>query len=223
MLDDIKQTYYDDFAKYKKRAPVSRLRAAFSSIIEQTGNKFVYSAVSQVDNHEQIKQSIELLTMAGIVYPVTHSAANGIPLAAQANPKFRKFLIFDTGIMQRFLHLDISQILLGDTLEQINKGAIAELFVGLELIKSAPIGSPHQLYYWQRESRGSQAEVDYVIQSGASVLPIEVKSGTKGAMQSLRIFMEEKNIQTGVRCSLENFGVLPDIRIYPLYAAGQIK
>jgi predicted AAA+ superfamily ATPase len=122
-----------------------------------------------------------------------------------------------------FLHLDISQILLGDTLEQINKGAIAELFVGLELIKSAPIGSPHQLYYWQRESRGSQAEVDYVIQSGASVLPIEVKSGTKGAMQSLRIFMEEKNIQTGVRCSLENFGVLPDIRIYPLYAAGQIK
>ena len=223
VLDDIVLTYYDDFAKYKKRVPVSRLRAAFSSIIEQTGRKFVYSAVSQTDNHEQIKQSIELLILAGIVYPVTHSAATGIPLAAQTNPKFRKFLIFDTGIMQRFLDLDISQILLGDTLEQINKGAIAELFAGLELIKSASPNNPQQLYYWQRETRGSQAEIDYVIRSGTGILPIEVKSGTKGAMQSLRIFMEEKNIQTGVRCSLENFGLLPGIRIYPLYAAGQIK
>jgi len=223
VLDDIMQTYYDDFAKYKKRVPVSRLRAAFSSIIDQTGNKFVYSAVSQADNLEQIKQSVELLTLAGIAYPVIHSAAHGIPLAAQINPKFRKFLIFDTGIMQRFLNLDISQILLGNTLEQINKGAIAELFVGLELIKSAPANNPKQLYYWQREARGSQAEIDYVIQSGTDILPIEVKSGTKGTMQSLRIFMEEHKIQTGVRCSLENFGLLSGIRIYPLYAASQIS
>ena len=62
-----------------------------------------------------------------------------------------------------------------------------------------------------------------MVQSGTDILPIEVKSGTKGAMQSLRIFMKEKNIQTGVRCSLENFGLLPGIRIYPLYAAGQIR
>jgi len=79
-----------------------------------------------------------------------------------------------------------------------------------------------ELHYWQREARGSQAEVDYVIESGAEIVPVEVKSGTKGAMQSLRIFMEEKDIRTGVRCSLENFGLLPGIRIYPIYAAGQI-
>ena len=60
-------------------------------------------------------------------------------------------------------------------------------------------------------------------QSGASVLSAEVESGTKGAMQSLRILMEEKNIQTGVRCSLKNFGTMPNIRIYPLYAAGKIS
>jgi predicted AAA+ superfamily ATPase len=223
ILDDLVIAFYDDFAKYKMRAPTLRLREVFRSAMEQTGNKFVYSRASQTAKHEQIKEAVELLSLAGLIYPVTHTAANRLPLGAEINPKIRKYLVFDTGILQRFLRLDIAQILLGETLDQINKGAIAELFAGLELLKAAPCNYPEQLYYWQREQRGSQAEIDYVVQCGADIIPIEIKSGTRGAMQSLSMFLSEKKSPYGIRCSLENFSLLSNIRIYPLYAISQIK
>jgi predicted AAA+ superfamily ATPase len=124
--------------------------------------------------------------------------------------------------MQRFLGLDISKILLGDTLSQINKGSIAELFVGLEIVKSMPCHQQVQLYHWQRELRGSQAEIDYIVQIGSTAIPIEVKAGTRGAMQSLHLFMKEKNSAKGIRTSSENFGKLGHIEIYPRYAISNL-
>jgi len=223
VLDDLTLTFDDDFAKYKSRVPSSRLREVFLSVMEQTGSKFVYAHASQATRHEHIKEAIELLTKAGLVYPVVHSAANGAPLAAELNHKKQKNAVFDTGMMQRFLGLDISKILLGDTLTQVNKGSIAELFVGLELVKSMPCNQPAHLYYWQREQRGSQAEIDYLVQIGAQIVPIEVKAGTKGAMQSLHLFMNEKNCKKGIRTSLENFGNLGNISIYPMYAISNLE
>jgi hypothetical protein len=78
------------------------------------------------------------------------------------------------------------------------------------------------LYYWQREKKGSQAEVDYVIELGNKIVPIEVKSGIKGKMQSLRIFMEEKGCKFGIRTSLEHLAWIEKIKIIPLYAIGNI-
>jgi predicted AAA+ superfamily ATPase len=222
ILDDLILTFNDEFAKYKERIPSSRLREIFISIMEQTGYKFVYSRASQTAKHEQIKNAVELLSMAGLVYPVIHTSANGVPLAAEVNHKIIKYIAFDTGIMQRFLQLDISNILLGDNLVQINKGSVAELFIGLEIMKAMTCYQPSQLYYWQREQRGSQAEVDYILQQDANIIPIEVKAGTKGAMQSLRLFMEEKNSIKGIRTSFENFGRLGKIEIYPMYAISNI-
>jgi len=222
ILDDLMLTYDDDFTKYKARIPSSRLKEVFLSVMEQTGYKFVYSQVSQTLRHEQIKDALTLLVMAGLVYPITHSSANGLPLAAELNHKICKYTLFDTGIMQRFLGLDISGILLGDTLVQVNKGSIAELFVGLEIIKSMPCNQPAQLYFWQREQRGSQAEIDYLLQIDSQIVPIEVKAGTKGSMQSLHLFMKEKNSVKGIRTSLENFGKLGNIDIYPMYAISNI-
>jgi predicted AAA+ superfamily ATPase len=77
-----------------------------------------------------------------------------------------------------------------------------------------------QLYYWQRESKSSQAEVDYVFQNNFNIIPIEVKAGTKGAMQSMYKFIEEKNVNFGIRTSLENYGELEKIKIVPIYAFG---
>ena len=64
----------------------------------QAGGKFVYTKVSQVLNTGQIKEALELLIMAGLVIPVIHSSANGIPLGAEVNPKKRKMLLLDTGV-----------------------------------------------------------------------------------------------------------------------------
>lgn len=222
VLDDLMLSLYDDFSKYKDRVPSSRLREVFSSVIRQTGGKFTYSHASQHANRLQIKESMELLELAGIIYPITHTSANGLPLAAEMNIKHRKYLPLDTGIYQRFLRLDLGQLLNAESLEQVNKGALAELFVGLELLKSAPCTFPTQLYYWQREKAGSNAEVDYVVQCNADIVPVEVKAGTKGAMQSMFQFLSEKEYPYGIRCSMENFGTYQHIKIYPLYAVSRI-
>jgi predicted AAA+ superfamily ATPase len=77
------------------------------------------------------------------------------------------------------------------------------------------------LYYWQREKSGSQAQVDYLIQRGEAIVPIEVKSGTTGKMQSLHMFMSEKQSEYGIRTSMENFGEYDKIKVVPLYAVGE--
>ncbi len=223
ILDDLVISIQSDFSKYHKRIPINRIQSVFENVIQQIGSKFKFSSQFSELNGLQVKQVIDLLELAGLVHSVTHSSCNGIPLGAESNVKKRKFLIFDTGIFQRILGLDVSTLLLNDDYEIINKGNIAELFVGLELIKT---NSPYEktpLYYWHRESKSSQAEVDYVIQKGEQILPIEVKSGTKGTMQSLHIFMSEKSSNLGIRCSLENFGTYNKIEILPLYAISQLR
>ncbi|GHT64195.1 ATPase [Bacteroidia bacterium] len=218
VLDDLMDTYYDDFSKYKKRVPPTRLRDVFSSVMEQCCKKFIYSNATTEANIDQIKDSLMLLEMAGLIHPIYHSSANGIPLGAQINRKFTKYIPFDTGIFQRFLGLNIGEIIIGQTLEQINKGDIAELFVGLEMLKAMPSNRHSQLYYWQREKNGSHAQVDYLFQKGNAIIPVEVKSGTTGKMQSLHFFIREKQSGYGIRTSLENFSQYDKIKVFPLYA-----
>ena len=223
VLDDLIISLKADFVKYKKRVPVLRLSEVFDSVVRQTGGKFVFSKAATESNHKQIKEAIELLIMAGLVIPVTHSASNGIPLGAECDHKKRKMLIFDTGIFQRLLGLNISEILFGNDVEIVNKGNIAELFVGLELIKSASCYQHPSLYYWQREALNSNAELDYVIQLQEEIIPIEVKSGKKGSMQSLFLFLKEKKRHYGIRFSQENYSTYNQIKVIPLYAVSEIE
>jgi len=222
ILEELTHSLYDDFSKYKSRVPSTRLKEVFSSVVRQTGSKFVLSHIDTHASRLQLKESMELLEQAGLIFSVVHSSSNGIPLGAQTNYKFRKYLIFDTGIFQRFLNLDLSELFLNAEISLVNKGVIAELYAGLELIKNQPCNQAASLYYWQREKKGSQAEVDYVVELDGKIVPIEVKSGIKGKMQSLRIFMEEKGSKIGVRTSLENLSKMEKIKIIPLYAIGAI-
>ena len=223
VLDGLISAYEDDFTKYKKRASPLLIRMVFRSVVEQNGQKFVYNKALPDANQIQVKEALELLTMAGLIIPVTHSAANGVPLGAEINPKMRKFIVFDSGIFQRILGLKLSDVLLKNDFESINKGALAELNVGLELIKSASWYQRQNLYYWHREAKSSNAEVDYIIQIGSQILPIEVKAGTKGSMQSLRIFMDLKHTEKGIRISQENFSTYQNIEVYPLYAVANLQ
>ncbi|MDR3269653.1 MAG: AAA family ATPase [Tannerella sp.] len=222
ILNDLTFSFYDDFAKYKSKFSTALLREVFGSVIHQTGGKFTYSGVSKTAYHAQIKESIRLLELAGLIIPVIHTSGNGIPPAAEMDPKYKKQLILDTGVYRRYLRLNLSEMLNADRLIVVNKGALAELFAGLELQKSAPNNQPEQLYCRHREKTGSNAEVDYVVQCGEHIVPVEVKSGTKGSMQSMFRFLEEKSSPYGVRISLENFATYDKIRVYPLYATGNV-
>lgn len=218
ILDDLVVSFKADFAKYKQRVPVSRLSEIFDAVVNQAGGKFVYSKSATESNYKQIKEALDLLILAGLVIPVTHTSANGIPLGAGANPKKRKMIVFDTGIFQRLLGLNIAELLLDNQFSTTNKGAIAEQLVGLELIKSASCYQPQQLFFWQREALNSNAEIDYLVQKQMEIIPIEVKSATKGSMQSMYLFMNEKSRTNGVRFSLENFSAYDKVNVYPLYA-----
>ncbi len=223
VLDDLMISIQADFVKYKSNISSNRIREVFEAVVQQMGNKFSYSYPNATMNNVQIKEILELLRLAGLIYFVTHSASNGIPVGAEINPKKRKILILDTGIFQRILGLNIADLLIEDDFVTINKGNIAELLVGLELLKSECCFTKTDLNYWHRESKNSQAEVDYVIQKQEILIPVEVKSGTKGAMQSMHLFMEEKKSQFGIRTSLENFGIIDKIKIIPLYAISNLR
>ncbi len=217
IIDDLIISYQDDFAKYKKLMPANRIKEAFEAVVLQMGGKFIYAKAALTSDPRQIKAAIELLILAGLVIPVTHTSSNGIPLGAEVDPKKRKMLIFDTGVFQRLLGLNIGELMISDSFEVVNKGALAELSVGLELSKLSSHYRNDPLYYWQRESVSGNAEIDYVFQKGEMIIPIEVKSGVRGSMQSLHLFLKEKKIDKGIRFSLENFSDYKNIRTIPLY------
>lgn len=218
VLSDLALSIRDDFSKYHRRVPESRIREVFASIVEQAGAKFVYSNVVAKASHPQIKETLELLVMAGLAFPVYHTSANGFPLGAQMDLKKFKVLMYDTGIFQHILGLNIREYLVVEEMDMVNKGSLAEIYAGLELIKASSILEKPQLFYWHRQERSSNAEVDYVIRQGSEIVPVEIKSGYSGKMQSMRLFMKEKNLNRGIRCSLENFGRDGNIEIVPLYA-----
>jgi predicted AAA+ superfamily ATPase len=222
VFEDIITTFRDDFSKYRKKMPMLVLNEVFESVMRQAQGKFVYERAAMETGNARIKQSLDLLIMAGLAIPVTHTAANGIPLGAEINHKYRRIIPCDTGIFLHILGIDKSEILLADDFNTVNQGALAEIFAGLELLKNGRNHAQRQLYCWNREKAQSSAQIDYLIQRGSSIIPIEVKSGVQGGMKSLNIFMKEKNIKYGIRTSLENFAQKESFDIYPLYAISNL-
>ena len=222
VLNDILISFQTDFAKYKKNVPAIRIMEVFESVVKQSEGKFVYEHAAVQSSNRQIKDALELLIMAGLVFPITHTSANGIPLGAEINPKFQRMFLLDTGLFQRTSGLNIADILLSNDFKTVNRGALAELSVALEIVKASSCYSPAKLYYWQREKSQSMAQIDFLIQRHNKIIPIEVKSGTQGAMQSLRLFMKEKEITKGIRTSLENFACYENIEVYPIYAISNL-
>ncbi len=228
--DDIMLTYEDDFSKYEERIEPMLLRQTLHSIASQIGNKFVYSNVQGNYRSEKVKEALELLKDAGLIKAVVHTAANGIPLGAEINDKFVKYIFLDSGLLLRLLGFEntngqseISKLILtGTAAELVNKGHITEMVAGLELLKYNSPTQRHDLYYWQNLSRGAQAEVDYVIARNMKVVPLEVKAGTSGSMRSMYQLMSDKKLDYGIRTSLENFGKINNIDIIPIYALSNL-
>lgn len=237
--DDIIVSYEDDFPKYKKKVNTTLLRHTLRSAAVQATKKFVFSQVGDYKTAE-IRQALDMLILAGILIPVTHTDANGLPFGSEANNSYRKILLLDCGLMLRLLHITLgditditTHILTATAAELINKGTVAELVAGLELLHYQTPNLRHELYYWVRMSKNALAEIDYLQSRHLKVLPIEVKAGTQGGMKSLWTFMRDKHLTEAVRCSLENFGsfdyidkeddnAIRHVRICPLYALSQL-
>lgn len=238
--DDIVVTYEDDFPKYKKRVDPMLLRLTMRSAAVQATKKFVYSQVGGSYSTSEVKKALEMLILAGILIPVTHTSANGVPLGSEADYSYRKMLLLDTGLMLRLLNMttgDVSelttQILTSDVSELANKGPMAEMVAGLEILHYKTPNIRHDLFYWLRMTKNSSAEIDYLVTYKQQVVPIEVKAGMQGGMKSLWLFMNEKHLDNALRCSMENYGsfeyqdvkdnnAVRHVQICPLYAMSQM-
>jgi hypothetical protein len=239
--DDIVISYEDDFPKYHKLVNPILLRQAMRSVAVQVTRKFTYSQVGNGYTSKEVKTALEMLILAGIVIPVIRTDANGLPLGSEADFTSQKVLLLDSGLLLRLLNMatgDISQItgdiMISTAANLVNKGPMAELIAGLEMPRYKSPNLRHELYYWTRQARNSQAEIDYISTKGQSVLPIEVKAGKQGGMKSLWLFMREKHLTNAVRCSLENFGAFDycdneangavrHVEICPLYALSRLE
>ena len=221
-LESIVTAYQADFPKYKAKVSPELLRDTLRSVTLQAGNKFIYSKVGTEFSVKHYKLALETLQQAGLVYKVHHTSASGIPLGATRNPRKFKAIVCDAGLHQRVVGLELQDHILYSNTELINKGAVAEVFVGTELAALSSPYSEAELFYWHREARSSNAEVDYVIEHCGSIIPLEVKAKTKGAMKSMHRFIQEKHPPYGLRCSLENFAEYNGIRTLPLVSLEQL-
>jgi predicted AAA+ superfamily ATPase len=220
--NDILDTYRDDFSKYKSRIPPLVLLQTLQSATVQAGNKFIYAGVNSEFDNSTVKAALNLLSLAGLLVPVVHSSANGIPLGAEINLKYRKFHFIDVGLMQSLLGIQPADILLADETDFVNKGGLSEVFAGLELIKYGNYLKKPELYFWQRMERNAQAEVDFIINREGKIIPVEVKANKSGSMQSMYQFMESKHSDYGIRTSLESFSEYDKVKVFPLYALSNV-
>ncbi len=197
--EDLLTTYRDDFAKYAPRVAQERLAKVMQAVPRQLGKKFKYVSVDRDERSVALRQAFDLLTKARVCHRVQATAATGIPLGAEANDRQFKAIFLDVGLVSAALGLSSDPTIDVESLVLANEGALAEQVVGQMLRLLEPPFKEPELYYWAREERGSEAELDYVIQHRAKVLPIEVKAGSTGSLKSLHGFMSQRQLPIAVR------------------------
>jgi len=231
---DLLATFRDDFYKYGDKFDPIMLQKLFTSVAKQIGSKFVFRQVDPSMDHSSIKKGLSLLSEARVFSKIFHTSGNGLPFGAESNEKFFKMLLIDTGLVS--VQTGLSSISRSHAKDIIfaNKGGLAEQFAGQQIRAAQTPFSDPALFYWQRTG-GRQGEIDYIIQHGARIVPVEVKSGSAGSMKSLHQFMADKKLDLAVRLDLNPPSVQKmnvkttkgdpvsyDLLSFPLYLAERI-
>lgn len=221
VLSGLLETYRSDFSKYATKTQYKYLQTFFEKAPGLISQHFKYSHVSSECRSKDLRVALEQLGWAGLLNKVLATHASGIPLHTQMTENKFKLLFLDGGLVNSANRCDI-QTAWETELLQINGGALAEQFVGQELIAYADPRMHTQLYYWERDKKGGMAEVDYVIQVGSQIFPIEVKAGTTGSLKSLNQFLLEKQTPFGIRISQHPLSFYEKVFSIPLYLIGQL-
>lgn len=194
-------TYRADFAKYQGRLDRDVLHQVFQAVVGSLGRKFVYAQVGEGVKQAQAKRGLDLLHLARVVQTVRYSAASGLPLGATAKDTFRKAVLVDIGLVHALVGTPAAQAFPAWTsLGPALRGQLMDQFAGQELRQGdTGAGDGPELFYWQRDG-GRPGEIDYLLQTGGRIIPVELKSGATGAMKSLHQFMADKGLELAVRC-----------------------
>lgn len=196
------ETYRDDFAKYATRSDLLRLHRVFDHIPMRAGHRIKYAAIDPHEQARDLGRALDLLTKAQVVMKAYHTDASGLPLQATMDLRKFKTYFMDCGLMNAMC--GIQWISLEDLKSKqfINKGSVAEQYFAQHLALSGENNKRPVLTYWLREGRASNAEVDFVVQFGQSIVPMEIKSGKSGSLKSLLQFVHQKKSPFAMRFDL---------------------
>jgi predicted AAA+ superfamily ATPase len=199
----IAETYRDDCIKYGTNEKLLILQQLFRAIPKMIGQKVKYSNLAPEYSAKTVHQSLNLLIKAGIVAPIYHSDCSGIPIGAEIDERTFKLLFIDVGLMNHICGFSWPEISNFSELQLTNNGGLAEQFIGQHLMYQRGRNLRPQLYYWLRDGKKGNAEVDYTVQAGSEILPIEVKAGKSGALKSLFQFVSQRpNCKRALRFDL---------------------
>jgi uncharacterized protein len=209
-------TFRNDFGKYAKKMPHEHLQTIFSKAPGLVGQWLKYSTLDPDTSTVTLKKALKKLCDAGLVILVYATSGAGLPFIAHANEKKCKFLFIDIGLVKRACNLGL-ELLFTKDLMLINDGAMAEQFVGQELLAYFHKDDVNGLYAWKREAKNSSAEVDFLLAVDSLIVPIEVKAGATGTLKSLKMFLSERKLSLGVRVSELPLSLNQNILSIPFY------
>ena len=184
---EILESYRDDFSKYKPRIDPACLDAVFLNTAKSVGDQLKYTRLNSGHSGQMNRKAFDLLNKAQIVQKIPSCDPSGLPLGATANQKKFKASLMDIGLLQRTCQVPAELELQQDNMLAMYRGKLAEQFVAQELLA----WHSSELYYWARDARGSNAEVDYLAVHESKIYPVEVKSGAGGSLRSLHLMLEK--------------------------------
>jgi len=194
-------TFRDDIPKYSKGMKQELVQAVYEYTSQRLGNKVVYSDISN-SHSSLVKQAIDTLAMANVIYKCCNNRASGLPLKAGVDSRSMKLYFVDVGLYNAVMGLEWKDLFYLSPEELITKGNIAEQFVAQHLVFRTPESALAELYYWLRGGKAGAAEIDFLISQSSEIYPIEVKSGASGKMRSLWQYVMEKGAKRVIRIDL---------------------
>lgn len=211
--------YEQDFSKYAPNEVVPRLRMLWNSIpaqLAKENKKFIYGLVREGARAKDYETALLWLSDCGLVHRVSRVNAPGIPLRAYEDMKAFKLFVLDVGLLGCMTGLHQRTLLDGNALFVEFKGALTEQYVCQQLKTLADL----ELCYYTND-RGS-CEVDFVVDTGGRVMPLEVKAETNLRAKSLKTYREKFSPELAIRTSMADYRKEDGLVNLPLYAIGQI-
>lgn len=211
--------YEQDFSKHAPNEVVPRLRMLWNSIpaqLAKENKKFIYGLVREGARAKDYETALLWLSDCGLVHRVSRVNAPGIPLRAYEDMKAFKLFVLDVGLLGCMTGLHQRTLLDGNALFVEFKGALTEQYVCQQLKTLADL----ELCYYTND-RGS-CEVDFVVDTGGRVMPLEVKAETNLRAKSLKTYREKFSPELAIRTSMADYRKEDSLVNLPLYAIGQI-
>jgi len=216
----ILMAYEQDFSKHAPNYVIPRIRMLWNSIPSQLtkeNKKFIYGLIKEGARAKDYEMAMLWLIDCGLVHKIQRVKAPNLPLKAYEDPKAFKLFILDVGLLSCMVRLNQSVLLNGNELFREFKGALTEQYVLQQFMTLKHLDT----YYWTND-RGS-AEIDFLVDTGEKIIPIEVKAETNLKAKSLKSYFDKFNPSISVRTAMLDYKKDDWLINIPLWAIEAIE